>query len=74
MVCMLVRQFIVGPFFHWLSQSDHCGCIKRNDRLFAITFKSSTNIWTRFALMTWFEFLIACLTGLDLENKIPGEL
>ena len=48
--------------------------IKANDRIFSITLRGSSSIWIRFTLMVWFELLIACFTGLNLENVISTEM
>ena len=71
---MLVRQFIVSPFMYWFTQLPCCRCIRRNDRILSGTFRMSCNIWGRFALMTYFEFLIACFTGLRISILIPEGL
>ena len=68
---LLMRQFILAPLMHWFTQVSWCSCIQRNDRIFSVTFIMAFNIWMRFILMTYFELLIACATGIYLERLLP---
>jgi hypothetical protein len=60
---VLLRQAI-APILWWFSGFHCCRCLRTKKRLLAMSTTVCSNMWLRFFLMTYFEFLLACWTGL----------
>ena len=67
---VLLRQ-AVAPLLWWFSGFRCCQCMRTKKRLLATSTTVCSNMWVRFFLMTYFEFLLACWTGLQLERFLP---
>jgi hypothetical protein len=67
---VLLRQ-AVAPLFWWLQGFRCCACMRTKKRLLATSTTLCSNMWIRFFLMTYFEFVLACWTGLQLERFLP---
>ena len=68
---LLLLRVLLAPIFFWLSGFRCCYCLRAKKKELAMSLPICSNMWIRFFLMTYFEFVIACWTGLQLEKYVP---
>ena len=71
-VVIALRQLLQPPLFY-LFQKVGCGlCCRRAMRRHGLSGPRVSNMWIRYGLETYFEFLISCLVGLRLSSVLPS--
>ena len=75
LLLLLVIRQAFGFLFIKLEKICCCtGCFKGRRDLLVSSPTESMNMWTRFFLMMYFEFGIACCAGAQIEDFFPLEL
>ena len=73
-IFVAVRQLFRVIFFLMTKTFKSCHCLRSKQRVLASTSYVCSNMWLRFFLMTYFEFVIACLLGANVRAFLPEEM
>ena len=74
LLLLVIRQAFAFLFIQLEKICCCTGCFKGRRDLLVSSPTESMNVWTRFFLMTYFEFGIACCAGVQIEEFLPLEL
>lgn len=69
---ILLRQLLQPCFCRLLARCGacRCSCLRRERWRLALSYQKASNIWLRFWLVTFFEFMIASAVGLHLKDRV----
>ena len=73
-IFIVVRQVLGLVFFMIGSCSRRAKCLRANPKMLASSGYVCSNMWLRFLLMTYFELVIACFVGANIEPFLPQDL
>ena len=71
LVALLCMRLLISAIFTLILPRRGCKTLKG---MMTISMPRCSNIWIRFSLICYFEFLIACFTGINLSKLIIGEM
>ena len=73
-IFIAIRQHFGVVFFLLSKTFKVCRCLKSRQKVLASASYVCSNMWLRFFLMTYFEFVIACFLGANVRAFLPEEM
>ena len=71
LVALFCMRLLISAIFILILPRRGCKTLKR---MLTVSMPRCSNIWMRFSLICYFEFLIACFIGINLNKLIIGEM
>ena len=71
-IIIALRQILQPPFFWLFNRIGCCLCCRRAMQKWNLKPHNISNIWVRYAIETYFEYLISCLIGLRLSKLLSA--
>ena len=74
LLVLAIRQ-VLGILFSYMEKIYCCKkCLKSRRHLLVSSPSESFNMWARFLLMTYFEFVISCCAGAQIGDFLPEDM